>query len=160
MTELRITTEIPSYAKISNDVFLLLLDGKLRSRTETLKYLKPLAPPPPPPPPPPPVKRGRAAKAAAIAAAEAAAKPIGKAREGKVAEPGSCGCASCSGQGEGSGCQADGSSQNRETSGGVQPKQAGKFPRRSSQARENETAKAKKPAAKAKPKPKASKKKK
>jgi hypothetical protein len=27
-----------------NDVFLLLLDGKLRSRTETLKYLKPLAP--------------------------------------------------------------------------------------------------------------------
>jgi tRNA nucleotidyltransferase (CCA-adding enzyme) len=72
MTELRITPEIPSYTKVANDVFLLLLDGKLRSRTETLKFLKPLAPPPPPPPPPPP-KRGRAAKAAAAAAAAAAA---------------------------------------------------------------------------------------
>src|SRR2546421_10481950 len=64
MTELRITPQMPEYPKIANDVFMLLLDGKLRSRTETLKFLKPLAPPPPPPPPPPP-KRGRAAKAAA-----------------------------------------------------------------------------------------------
>jgi tRNA nucleotidyltransferase (CCA-adding enzyme) len=81
MTELRITPEMPEYPKIANDVFLLLLDGKLRSRTETLKFLKPLAPPPPPPPPPPPAKRGRGAKAAAAAlaaAAEAAAKPVGK----------------------------------------------------------------------------------
>jgi len=73
MTELHITPQLPSYAKIANDVFLLLLDGKLRSRTETLKFLKPLAPPPPPPPPPPPAKRGRAAKAAAAAAAAVAA---------------------------------------------------------------------------------------
>src|SRR6266536_3329644 len=71
MTELHITPQLPEYPKISNDVFLLLLDGKLRSRTETLKYLKPLAPPPPPPPPPP--KRGRAAKAAAAAASAVAA---------------------------------------------------------------------------------------
>jgi len=71
MTELHITPQLPEYPKIANDVFLLLLDGKLRSRTETLKFLKPLAPPPPPPPPPPPVKRGRAAKAAAAAAAAA-----------------------------------------------------------------------------------------
>jgi tRNA nucleotidyltransferase (CCA-adding enzyme) len=80
MTELRITPEMPEYPKIANDVFLLLLDGKLRSRTETLKYLKPLAPPPPPPPPPPPTKRGRGAKAAAAAAAaaEAVAKTTGK----------------------------------------------------------------------------------
>jgi tRNA nucleotidyltransferase/poly(A) polymerase len=70
MTELRITPELPEYPKIANDVFLLLLDGKLRSRTETLKYLKPLAPPPPPPPPPPPSKRGRGAKAAIPAVAE------------------------------------------------------------------------------------------
>jgi tRNA nucleotidyltransferase (CCA-adding enzyme) len=69
MTELRITPQLPEYAKIAHDVFMLLLDGKLRSRTETLKFLKPLAPPPPPPPPPPPAKRGRAAKAAAAAAA-------------------------------------------------------------------------------------------
>ena len=73
MTELHITPQLPEYPKIANDVFLLLLDGKLRSRTETLKFLKPLAPPPPPPPPPPPAKRGRAAKAAAAAAAETSA---------------------------------------------------------------------------------------
>jgi tRNA nucleotidyltransferase/poly(A) polymerase len=82
MTELHITPQLPAYPKIANDVFLLLLDGKLRSRTEILKYLKPLAPPPPPPPPPP-TKRGRGAKAAAIAAEQAAAaagKGKGKAK--------------------------------------------------------------------------------
>src|SRR5215510_694127 len=69
MTELRITPQLPNYPRIANDVFMLLLDGKLRSRTETLKFLKPFAPPPPPPPPPPPKRRGRAPKAAAAAAA-------------------------------------------------------------------------------------------
>jgi len=81
MTELLITPQMPEYPKIAHDVFMLLLDGKLRSRTETLKYLKPLAPPPPPPPPVP-VRRGRAAKAAAganPAAAPAAGKKRGKA---------------------------------------------------------------------------------
>ena len=68
MTELHITPQLPEYPKIAHDVFMLLLDGKLRSRTETLKFLKPLAPPPPPPPPPPPSKRGRGAKAADAAA--------------------------------------------------------------------------------------------
>jgi tRNA nucleotidyltransferase (CCA-adding enzyme) len=74
MTELRITPQMPEYPKIANDVFMLLLDGRLRSRTETLKFLKPLAPPPPPTPPPPPPKRGRAAKVAA--AAQRAAGPL------------------------------------------------------------------------------------
>ena len=86
MTELRITPQMPAYPKIANDVFMLLLDGKLRSRTETLKFLKPLAPPPPPPPPPPSAKRGRGAKvaiAAAAAAPAAAGKPGAKAK-GKV----------------------------------------------------------------------------
>src|SRR5438093_8383864 len=83
MTELHITPQLPEYPKIAQDVFLLLLDGKLRSRTETLKFLKPLAPPPPPPPPPPPAKRGRAAKAAAAAAAAAAAVEAGKKDAGK-----------------------------------------------------------------------------
>jgi tRNA nucleotidyltransferase (CCA-adding enzyme) len=78
MTELHITPQMPEYSKIANDVFLLLLDGRLRSRTETLKYLKPLAPPPPPPPPPPPAKRGRGAKAAAAAAAVPTAATGGK----------------------------------------------------------------------------------
>ncbi|HEX8817903.1 MAG TPA: hypothetical protein VF753_20610 [Terriglobales bacterium] len=63
MTELRITPQLPEYPKIAHDVFMLLLDGKLRSHNEVMKFLKPLAPPPPPPPPPP--KRGRAAKAVA-----------------------------------------------------------------------------------------------
>ena len=66
MTELLITPQLPEYPKIARDVFMLLLDGKLRSRTETLKFLKPFAPPPPPPPPPP--RRGRGAKAVAAAA--------------------------------------------------------------------------------------------
>src|SRR5580700_232627 len=84
MTELHITPQLPAYPKIANDVFMLLLDGKLRSRTETLKYLKPLAPPPPPPPPPPPAKRGRGAKAAAAAAGAAASTPgSGKPVKGK-----------------------------------------------------------------------------
>ena len=38
MTELHITPQLPEYPKIAHDVFMLLLDGKLRSRTETLKY--------------------------------------------------------------------------------------------------------------------------
>lgn len=84
MTELRITPQMPAYPKIANDVFMLLLDGKLRSRTETLKFLKPLAPPPPPPPPPPPTKRGRGAKAAAVAPAAAGMKAGAKGK-GKVA---------------------------------------------------------------------------
>jgi tRNA nucleotidyltransferase (CCA-adding enzyme) len=72
MTELLITPQLPEYPKIARDVFMLLLDGKLRSRTETLKFLKPFAPPPPPPPPPP--RRGRGPKAA-VAVAPAAAVP-------------------------------------------------------------------------------------
>lgn len=69
MTELLITPQLPEYPKIAEEVFMLLLDGKLRSRTERLNFLKPLAPPPPPPPPPP--RRGRAAKASAQAQAQA-----------------------------------------------------------------------------------------
>ena len=88
MTELLITPQLPIYPKLAHDVFMLLLDGKLRSRTETLKFLKPFAPPPPPPPPAP--RRGRAAKAAAEAAAVAqqAGKPGPKAgKKGKAAVP-------------------------------------------------------------------------
>ncbi len=68
MAELHITPEIPKYDELTGQIFFLLLDGKLRSRTETLKFLKPYAPPPPAPPPPPPAKRGRGAKAAEVAA--------------------------------------------------------------------------------------------
>jgi tRNA nucleotidyltransferase (CCA-adding enzyme) len=89
MTELLITPQLPEYPKIADEVFMLLLDGKLRTRTERLNFLKPLAPPPPPPPPPP--RRGRAAKAAAQAEAQspqaAATKKKGKAQVVAAAAP-------------------------------------------------------------------------
>jgi tRNA nucleotidyltransferase (CCA-adding enzyme) len=80
MTELRITPQMPEYPKIANDVFMLLLDGKLRSKTETLKYLKPLSPPPPPPPPAP-AKRGRAKGAVAAGADKGKVKGKGKEKD-------------------------------------------------------------------------------
>src|ERR1700758_1525655 len=83
MTELLITPQLPEYPKLAHDVFMLLLDGKLRSRTETLKFLKPFAPPPPPPPPAP--RRGRAAKAAAQPAGQAGAPQPAKGKKGKAA---------------------------------------------------------------------------
>ena len=61
MPELRITPEHPEYKKILDQAFLLLMDGKLRSHNEIVKFLTPFSPPEPPPPPPP-VRRGRAAK--------------------------------------------------------------------------------------------------
>jgi len=79
MAELHITTDLPVYPKLAEDAFYLLLDGKLRSRTEILKFLKPFAPPPAPPPPPP--KRGRGTKPAEAVPALAAAK------KGKVPGP-------------------------------------------------------------------------
>jgi tRNA nucleotidyltransferase (CCA-adding enzyme) len=87
MTELLITPQLAEYPKIARDVFMLLLDGKLRSHNEAMKFLKPFAPPPPPPPPPP--RRGRAAKNAAAAtppAAPAVAVATGK-KKGKAVAP-------------------------------------------------------------------------
>jgi tRNA nucleotidyltransferase (CCA-adding enzyme) len=61
MAAMRITPEHPEYKKILDEAFLMLLDGKLRSQTEIVKFLEPYSPPEPPPPPPPP-RRGRAKK--------------------------------------------------------------------------------------------------
>ena len=80
MTELHITPELPDYPKLAEDTFYLLLNGKLRSRTEILKFLKPFAPPPPAPPPT--AKRGRAAKAAEAAPSE----PKKRAKKATAAE--------------------------------------------------------------------------
>ena len=85
MTELLITPQLPEYPKIAEEVFMLLLDGKLRSRTERLNFLKPLAPPPPPPPPPP--RRGRAAKAAAAQVQAPAPQPAAT-KKGKEKDKG------------------------------------------------------------------------
>ncbi len=89
MTELRITPLMPDYAKIADDVFMLLLDGKMRSQSEIMKFLTPLSPPLPPPPPPPQGRRGKAAKAAAAAAGQPAvqAKAGRKGKGAVVAAP-------------------------------------------------------------------------
>src|SRR5215467_5712652 len=68
MPELRITPEHPEYKKILDEAFLLLMDGRLRSHNEIVRFLTPYSPPEPPPPPPPP-RRGRIGKK------EAAAEP-------------------------------------------------------------------------------------
>jgi tRNA nucleotidyltransferase/poly(A) polymerase len=98
MAEMRITRALPEYPELEKQAFLLLLDGKLRSRTEIQKFLKPFSPPPPPPPPPPPAKRGRGGKKAAkgavaapqsepVAAIAAEAETGKKKRGKKQAEP-------------------------------------------------------------------------
>lgn len=87
MAEMSITPALPAYPKIEQEAFFLLLDGKLRSRTEIMKFLKPYEPPPPPPPPP--AKKGRGAKAetAATAPAAAAGKKGRKAAAAAAAAP-------------------------------------------------------------------------
>lgn len=72
MAELRITPQLPEYPKILDQAFLLLLDGKLRSHSEIVNFLKPYEPPPPPPPPPARRGRGKAVAAAATGAAPGA----------------------------------------------------------------------------------------
>jgi tRNA nucleotidyltransferase/poly(A) polymerase len=74
MTELRITPQLPEYSRICQEAFLLLLDGKLRSDAEIVKFLAPFEPPPPPPPPAP-LRRGRAAKKAPAVVKPAAEAP-------------------------------------------------------------------------------------
>jgi len=49
MQELRITPELPEFAKIREGIFLELIDGKLTTPEEMRAYLEPLAPPAPPP---------------------------------------------------------------------------------------------------------------
>jgi tRNA nucleotidyltransferase (CCA-adding enzyme) len=94
MAEMRITPEHPEYKKIMDEAFLLLLDGKLRSHTEIVKFLEPYSPPEPPPPPPPP-RRGRGKKEAAAAPAapgeqqpkKRGRKPKGAATDAPAAAP-------------------------------------------------------------------------
>src|ERR1035437_1158559 len=83
MAELRITPQLAEYPKLTEEAFLLLLDGKLRSHTEIMNFLKPYEPPPPPPPPAP--KRGRGKAAAAKAAAPGSETPA-PAKRGRKAK--------------------------------------------------------------------------
>jgi len=85
MAEMRITPEHPDWKKIQDEAFLLLLDGKLRSHNEIVKFLEPYSPPEPPPPPPP-VRRGRAKKDAVVAGAAGDQTPKKRGRKPKNAE--------------------------------------------------------------------------
>ena len=86
MAEMRITPQLPEYPELMEKAFLLLLDGKLRSHTEIVNFLKPYEPPPPPPPPAPKRGRGKAAAAAAAPGGEAPA-PAKRGRKPKGAVP-------------------------------------------------------------------------
>jgi tRNA nucleotidyltransferase (CCA-adding enzyme) len=63
MAPLRITPELPEYPKLVEDMFMLMLDNKLKSTEDITKYLQPYSPPEPEPPPAPP-RKARAKKAA------------------------------------------------------------------------------------------------
>ena len=81
MAEMRITQELPVYQKLLDEMFLMMLDGKLKSEAEIVKYLEPHSPPLPVAPPTP-TRRGRGKKkAAAAAAATATAPPAGEAAQ-------------------------------------------------------------------------------
>jgi tRNA nucleotidyltransferase (CCA-adding enzyme) len=86
MAELRITPQLPEYQKVMDEAFLLLLDGKLRSHTEIMSFLKPYEPPPPPPPPAPRRGRGKAAAAKGIAPTGEAPAPAKRGRKAKTTE--------------------------------------------------------------------------
>jgi tRNA nucleotidyltransferase/poly(A) polymerase len=89
MAEMRITPQLPEWPKILDEAFLLLLDGKLRSHTEIVNFLKPYEPPPPPPPPAPRRGRGKAAPAeAAPPATAAASSPAAPAKRGRKPKAG------------------------------------------------------------------------
>jgi hypothetical protein len=90
MAEMRITPQLAEYPELMEKAFLLLLDGKLRSHTEIVNFLKPYEPPPPPPPPAPKRGRGKAAAAAAAAtpaAGVAAPVPARRGRKPKAGAP-------------------------------------------------------------------------
>ena len=70
MAEMRITPELPVYQKLLEEMFLMMLDGKLKTEAEIVKYLEPHSPPLPVAPPTP-TRRGRGKKKAAAAAAAA-----------------------------------------------------------------------------------------
>lgn len=50
MLELRITPDLPEYAKLLEEMFFQLIDGKLQTDEEMKAFLEPYSPPAPPPP--------------------------------------------------------------------------------------------------------------
>ncbi len=86
MLEMRITPELPDYPKLAEQMFLMLLDGKLRSESEIRKFLQPFSPPEPVAPPTP-ARRGRAKKADAQAKGKAATEKTEKTEKQEAAAP-------------------------------------------------------------------------
>ena len=80
MTEMRITPDLPVYQSLLDEMFLMMLDGKLKNEAEIVKYLEPHQPPLPVAPPTP-ARRGRAKKKAA----KVVAAPVAAAAEGAPA---------------------------------------------------------------------------
>ena len=88
MAELRITPDLPGYPQLAEEIFLMLLDGKLHTQAEIIKFLTPYSPPEPPPPPP--ARRGRAKKGEAKTAdskSAAAGPPAGEGVTASAATP-------------------------------------------------------------------------
>ena len=81
MAPLRITPELPEYPKLVEDMFMLMLDNKLKSTEEITKYLQPYSPPEPEPPPAPP-RKARAKKATKKSAGKLAKAAAGAGPEG------------------------------------------------------------------------------
>ena len=86
MTEMRITPELPVYQQLLDEMFLMMLDGKLKTEAEIVKYLEPHQPPLPVAPPTL-TRRGRGKKKAAKAAAAAAAASAEGSPEAKADQP-------------------------------------------------------------------------
>lgn len=72
MTEMRITPDLPVYQKLLDEMFFLMLDGKLKTEAEIVKFLEPHQPPLPVAPPTP-TRRGRGKKKVAAKPAAAPA---------------------------------------------------------------------------------------
>jgi hypothetical protein len=86
MVEMRITPELPVYQQLLDEMFFLMLDGKLKTEGEIVKFLEPHQPPLPVAPPSP-ARRGRGKKKA-VAAAAASGAPAPSAEGAAVsAEP-------------------------------------------------------------------------
>jgi tRNA nucleotidyltransferase/poly(A) polymerase len=77
MTEMRITPDLPVYRQLLDEMFFMMLDGKLKAEAEIVKYLEPHQPPLPVAPPTP-ARRGRAKKKATSAPAATPAAQSGE----------------------------------------------------------------------------------
>jgi tRNA nucleotidyltransferase (CCA-adding enzyme) len=75
MTEMRITPELPVYQQLLDDMFLMMIDGKLQAEQEIRAYLEPHSPPLPAPPPSLGRRRGKKAVKAAVKKAAPKAEP-------------------------------------------------------------------------------------